>query len=131
MSMHCVLSYISDRQVPRQRMRWITTQENFPAIKVDDLAEVFLSGTHVPGVWVLGKVKKIKKGKYFFEGMCTSGNGMLSVNPDRVRPARMTHLLNLQSVKSPKSSSKSSFSSRIRRSRFELSPTTSNSCAIS
>jgi hypothetical protein len=114
-------------------MRWIVTQQDFPSVQVDDLAEVFLSGTHVPGVWVLGKVKKIKKGKYFFEDICTSSNGMLSVTADRVRPAKMTHLLNLQSVKSPKSSGRNAFSSRFRRSRvLDLTPSSSsNSCSMS
>jgi hypothetical protein len=73
-------------QVHRGKLRWAVPQDKASKINVSDIVEIWCCGEHVPGVWLIGQVKKIKHGKYAFEGI-RSGCEVMWVPRSRIRPA--------------------------------------------
>lgn len=74
--------------VPRSKIRMATGGDIDSDITVGDVVEVWCTGQHVSGVWLLCQVKKIKRGKYGFDNVCSTG--MMWADRSRVRPAEFS-----------------------------------------
>ena len=74
--------------VPRSKIRLAVGGDIDSDIKANDIVEVWCTGQYVPGVWLLCQVKKIKRGRYGFENVCSTG--MMWVERSRIRPAEFS-----------------------------------------